>query len=133
MISRPSAISVAGTPLPDCRWAWLSVGSDGRREQILRTDMDNALVFADVEPGDTSQATAINAVAQQVSMATGVALAGGILELAAGGGALALADFHFAFLVVALASACAVLPFVKLPADAGAAVSGHRPRSVQGS
>ena len=24
----------------------MSVGSDGRREQILRTDMDNALVFA---------------------------------------------------------------------------------------
>lgn len=36
----------AGTPLPDLAWAWLSVGSDGRREQILRTDMDNALVFA---------------------------------------------------------------------------------------
>ncbi|HLP02417.1 MAG TPA: DUF294 nucleotidyltransferase-like domain-containing protein [Opitutaceae bacterium] len=35
----------AGTPLPDLSWAWLSVGSDGRREQILRTDMDNALVF----------------------------------------------------------------------------------------
>ena len=34
------------TPLPDLAWAWLSVGSDGRREQILRTDMDNALVFA---------------------------------------------------------------------------------------
>ncbi|MFT3829501.1 MAG: DUF294 nucleotidyltransferase-like domain-containing protein [Opitutaceae bacterium] len=36
----------AGAPLPDRSWAWLSVGSDGRREQILRTDMDNALVFA---------------------------------------------------------------------------------------
>ncbi len=36
----------AGTPLPDRPWAWMSVGSDGRREQILRTDMDNALVFA---------------------------------------------------------------------------------------
>ncbi len=30
----------------DVRWAWISVGSDGRREQILRTDMDNAIVFA---------------------------------------------------------------------------------------
>ncbi len=35
-----------GKPLPDVPWAWLSVGSDGRREQILRTDMDNALVFS---------------------------------------------------------------------------------------
>ncbi|MFT3784359.1 MAG: DUF294 nucleotidyltransferase-like domain-containing protein [Nibricoccus sp.] len=31
--------------LPRVPWAWMSVGSDGRREQILRTDMDNALVF----------------------------------------------------------------------------------------
>ena len=36
----------AGGALPRTAWAWLSVGSDGRREQILRTDMDNALVFA---------------------------------------------------------------------------------------
>ncbi|PTX94528.1 DUF294 nucleotidyltransferase-like domain-containing protein [Opitutus sp. ER46] len=35
----------AGTALPPTAWAWMSVGSDGRREQILRTDMDNALVF----------------------------------------------------------------------------------------
>lgn len=34
-----------GTKLPRLAWAWMSVGSDGRREQILRTDMDNALVF----------------------------------------------------------------------------------------
>ncbi len=34
-----------GTPLPTVPWAWMSVGSDGRREQILRTDMDNAIVF----------------------------------------------------------------------------------------
>lgn len=29
----------------DLDWAWVSVGSDGRREQILRTDMDNAIIF----------------------------------------------------------------------------------------
>lgn len=39
-------LAAQGTELPDRAWAWLSVGSDGRREQILRTDMDNALVFA---------------------------------------------------------------------------------------
>lgn len=38
-------MSEAGTPVPPTAWAWMSVGSDGRREQILRTDMDNALVF----------------------------------------------------------------------------------------
>lgn len=35
-----------GVLLPRIPWAWMSVGSDGRREQILRTDMDNAFVFA---------------------------------------------------------------------------------------
>lgn len=31
-------------------WVWLSLGSEGRREQILPTDQDNALLFADPEP-----------------------------------------------------------------------------------
>jgi CBS domain-containing protein len=34
-----------GILLPEIPWAWMAVGSDGRREQVLRTDMDNALVF----------------------------------------------------------------------------------------
>ncbi len=38
-----------GIKLPRVPWAWISVGSDGRREQILRTDMDNALVFGPSE------------------------------------------------------------------------------------
>lgn len=35
----------SGQPLPPTAWSWMSVGSDGRREQILRTDMDNAFAF----------------------------------------------------------------------------------------
>lgn len=34
-----------GKDLSGLDWAWVSVGSDGRREQILRTDMDNAIIF----------------------------------------------------------------------------------------
>ena len=34
-----------GQDLSGLDWAWVSVGSDGRREQILRTDMDNAIIF----------------------------------------------------------------------------------------
>jgi CBS domain-containing protein len=40
------SLNEEGLRLPKVDWAWLSVGSDGRREQVLRTDMDNALVFA---------------------------------------------------------------------------------------
>ncbi|MCH6258140.1 DUF294 nucleotidyltransferase-like domain-containing protein [Puniceicoccaceae bacterium K14] len=42
-----------GEPCPDVPWSWISVGSDGRREQVLRTDMDNALVFRSL--GDRDQ------------------------------------------------------------------------------
>jgi CBS domain-containing protein len=30
---------------PPCRWAWLAIGSEGRMEQTLLTDQDNALVW----------------------------------------------------------------------------------------
>jgi CBS domain-containing protein len=42
----------SGEPVPDIPWAWVAVGSDGRREQILRTDMDNAFVFESTGDAD---------------------------------------------------------------------------------
>ena len=45
----------SGVKLPSIPWAWLSVGSDGRREQTLRTDMDNALVFAGSETAEADE------------------------------------------------------------------------------
>ena len=41
------SLAEKGITLPEIPWAWMAVGSDGRREQVLRTDMDNALVFED--------------------------------------------------------------------------------------
>jgi CBS domain-containing protein len=35
---------------PPVPYAWIALGSEGRREQTLRTDQDNALVFADCLP-----------------------------------------------------------------------------------
>lgn len=37
-----------GLTQPDVRFCWISVGSGGREEQILRTDQDNAIIFEDV-------------------------------------------------------------------------------------
>ncbi|WP_291115447.1 DUF294 nucleotidyltransferase-like domain-containing protein [Flavobacterium sp. UBA6135] len=34
---------------PPTRFAWMNIGSQGRKEQLLMTDQDNALVFEDVE------------------------------------------------------------------------------------
>ncbi len=34
---------------PPTKFAWLAIGSQGRQEQLLMTDQDNALVFEDIE------------------------------------------------------------------------------------
>ncbi len=34
-----------GMEMPNLKYCWLSLGSEGRREQLLRTDQDNALVY----------------------------------------------------------------------------------------
>ncbi|RVD67875.1 MFS transporter, partial [Mesorhizobium sp. M4A.F.Ca.ET.029.04.2.1] len=87
----------------------------------------NALSYAEVSAEDTSKATPITAVFQQLSIALGVALAGGILEVSTSihGGPLTLSDFHVAFFIVAAVSAVASLTFMRLASDAGNAVSGH--------
>jgi EmrB/QacA subfamily drug resistance transporter len=88
----------------------------------------NALAFADISENDASQAAAISTVSQQLAVAFGVAVAGGALELSStmSGGELGLADFHFAWFVVAGVSLVSALWFVRLPPDAGADVSGHK-------
>lgn len=40
-------------PVPYC---WLTFGSEARREQTLRTDQDNGLVYADASPADAAPA-----------------------------------------------------------------------------
>jgi EmrB/QacA subfamily drug resistance transporter len=88
----------------------------------------NALGYADVSDEEASQATAIVAVCQQLSIAFGVAVAGGILEVSTRmhGGELSLFDFQLAFFVVGGLSALAGLIYWRLPADAGHDVSGHK-------
>lgn len=87
----------------------------------------NALGYADIEEHEASQATAITAVSQQLSIAFGVALAGGVLELSSSfsGGTLGLGDFHLAWFIVSGVALTSALPFLRLPPDAGSFVSGH--------
>lgn len=87
----------------------------------------NALAYAEISTADTSKATPIAAVFQQLAIALGVALAGGVLEVSTAihGGPLMLSDFHIAFFIVAAVSAAASLSFMRLAPDAGSAVSGH--------
>lgn len=87
----------------------------------------NAMCFAEVDDAESGQATAIFAVATQISFALGVAVAGGILEFATSqnGGVLRAADFPLAFFIVAAISVFALVPYLFLARDAGSAVSGH--------
>jgi CBS domain-containing protein len=43
------SVEKMGTP-PPVRFTWMNIGSQGRKEQLLLTDQDNALIFEDVEP-----------------------------------------------------------------------------------
>ena len=43
--SRAIALARARHPLPEVRWCWIALGSEGREEQTLATDQDNGLVF----------------------------------------------------------------------------------------
>jgi CBS domain-containing protein len=57
---------------PPVAYAWLAAGSEGRREQTLKTDQDNALVYADPRP-DRAEAMAAHFAA--LARATGATLA----------------------------------------------------------
>ena len=47
------ALGAEGIHPPASGFCWLSLGSDGRREQLLQTDQDSALVYAD--PGEAER------------------------------------------------------------------------------
>jgi EmrB/QacA subfamily drug resistance transporter len=93
----------------------------------------NALVFAEIGDVEASQATAIAAVAQQTSIALGVAIAGGVLEGVTwlSGRPLEASTFSVTFFIVAAMAACAFLPFLGIAPTAGSAVSGHGGKRVR--
>jgi CBS domain-containing protein len=43
---------------PPCRFAFMVLGSDGRREQTLKTDQDNAIVYEDLDEAGREEAEA---------------------------------------------------------------------------
>jgi len=92
----------------------------------------NTLAFADLAQNQMSGATTLFSAVGQMTAGVGVAL--GALSLHASqalrghaGDRLAVGDFRVAFLLVALLSVLALVDASRLPADAGAEVSGHRP------
>jgi CBS domain-containing protein len=50
ILKRAVEISILDLGSPPASFAWLSIGSQGRKEQLLMTDQDSVLVFEDVAP-----------------------------------------------------------------------------------
>ena len=48
IIKRAVELAILDIGSPPARFAWLSIGSHGRKEQLLLTDQDSILIFEDV-------------------------------------------------------------------------------------
>jgi EmrB/QacA subfamily drug resistance transporter len=87
----------------------------------------NVFTFADIEDKDAGQANVISQVGVQLSLAFGVALGGGVLELVrlTHGGEPQLFDFHLAFHVTGAVCLVSTFLFWRMPRNAGSHLSGH--------
>ena len=95
----------------------------------LQFTSTNTIAYAEIEPAKMSRATTLTAVAQQLSLSTGVAIGALVVELTLRlkhGAAMSAADFPPAFLAVSVLSASAALIFYRLPPDAGSELSGRK-------
>ena len=88
----------------------------------------NSIAFSDIPNAAIARANGLYTVAQQLSLALGVALAAVVLETSQylrAAADLGQRDFAAAFLVVAVGGLLAIPTFLKLKPSAGDAVSGH--------
>jgi MFS family permease len=93
----------------------------------LQFTANNTLAYADIDVERMSRATAMAAVGQQLSLATGVAVGALAVEMTLrwnGETEITASSFAPAFVAVAVISALSVFVFARLPADAGAVLSG---------
>jgi EmrB/QacA subfamily drug resistance transporter len=89
----------------------------------------NALTYADIDRGDTSNATTFYAVAQQFSLSAGVAVAAFVLEAVQawrGEAVIVADDFTMAFFIVAGIAMISVFQFARLDANAGSSIVDWR-------
>jgi MFS family permease len=86
----------------------------------------NTLAYADVPRERVARAATLVAVIQQVGMSLGITVGALALHIATlGGGALTWDRFTMPFLLVGALSLLAVPIYMRLPADAGHAISGR--------
>jgi EmrB/QacA subfamily drug resistance transporter len=89
----------------------------------------NTVAYAEVEPAQTSRATTLVSVNQQLAISAGVAVGAFSVEstmLLHHVSELSAADFAPAFIVVAIISAVSAYFFYQMPDDAGHEISGRK-------
>src|SRR3989440_8465617 len=107
--------------------AVLLIGGVFRSLQFTAT---NVIAYADVEARRMSRATSLVSVAQQLSIAAGVAVGALAVELAVqlrGAGVITAEDFRPAFFLIGAISASSAIFFWSLPPDAGASMANRQP------
>ena len=95
----------------------------------------NTIAYADVDRRHMSRATSLVSVAQQLSVASGVAVGALAVEIAthSHGTGITAADFPPAFLLVGAISAASALIFMRLAPNAGHQMTGRTPGPTEPS
>jgi MFS family permease len=127
MLIAAMALFTAETPYP----AIIATLLAGGFLRSLFFTSANVLAFADIDDKQAGQATAISAAAMQISIALGVACAGGLLEIVTmfSDGVLERSAFAVAFIAAGAIAVISAILYARLPRDVGAAISGHRYQS----
>lgn len=124
-------IAVCGLFRPDMPYALIfGLLLMGGFFRSLQFTSSNTLTISDIPNARMSKATSFTSMMQQLSLSAGVAVGAMILHatVSLGGneGTITATDFMPAFLTVGITAMTAAFAFLRLPADAGAEVSGHR-------
>ncbi len=96
----------------------------------------NVVTFAEIGKEAMSQASSLSSMLQRLAQSLGVAVGAYALEISSalqGHGEIVAADFWPAFVTIAIVSAVSVFWNTRLPADAGAELSGHKGKDTRGA
>jgi MFS family permease len=124
-------VGACATFTPDTSLVWMLaiLGIGGFFRSLQYTSL-NTIAYADLDNHLLSRATSLVAVAQQLSIALGVAIGAGMVDLTMlyrGHTEIVAADFQPAWIVIALISSVSALLFWNMPPNIGAEVSRRAP------
>ena len=113
-------------------WILIPVVFSGGLLRAMFFSCINAIGFSEINKKNMSKANPIYAVAQQSSIATGIAVGGIILEtlISIHGGEVRLSDFHIGFIIISLISLSSVLVFATFDKNVGASLQKSKTSKV---